>query len=126
MQSQFEERLKVLEERERVVAVREDEDGRDGLAEQAANTVQLRAALEQQESRIAELERNVDTERYRREVAESVLEDPQLMHQLNVEIERLQSALADRERELESIAAGGGERERRPARPACRRPIPSS
>ena len=30
------------------------------------------------------------------------------MHQLNVEIERLQSALADRERELESIAAPGG------------------
>ncbi|MDP9260237.1 MAG: hypothetical protein M3Q31_27300, partial [Actinomycetota bacterium] len=34
------------------------------------------------------------------------------MHQLNVEIERLQSALSDRERELEQIAAGtqaGGE-----------------
>ena len=108
VQSQFEERLKVLEERERVVAVREDADGRDGLAEQAANTVQLRAALERQEGRIAELERNIDTERYRREVAESVLEDPHLMHQLNVEIERLQSALADRERELEGIAAGGG------------------
>ena len=57
--------------------------------------------------RIAELERNVETERYRREVAESVLEDPQLMHQLNVEIERLQSALSDRERELEEIAARG-------------------
>ena len=81
--------------------------------------MQLRDAVERQELRIAELERNIETERYRREVAESVLEDPQLMHQLNVEIERLQSALSDRERELEEIAArgeAGGEA----ARPAAR------
>ena len=74
--------------------------------------MQLRDAVERQEQRIAELERNIESERYRREVAESVLEDPQLMHQLNVEIERLQSALSDRERELEEIAAqaeAGGE-----------------
>ena len=107
MQAQFEERLKVLEERERVVAEREDADGREGLAEQAANTVQLRDAVERQELRIGELERSIETERYRREVAESVLEDPHLLHQLNVEIERLQSALSDRERELEEIAARG-------------------
>ena len=74
--------------------------------------MQLRDAVERQEQRIAELERNIESERYRREVAESVLEDPHLMHQLNVEIERLQSALSDRERELEEIAAqaeAGGE-----------------
>ena len=82
--------------------------------------MQLRDAVERQERRIAELERNIETERYRREVAESVLEDPQLMHQLNVEIERLQSALSDRERELEDIAAaaeaGGASRRGRRAR----------
>ena len=74
--------------------------------------MQLRDSVERQERRIAELERNIESERYRREVAESVLEDPHLMHQLNVEIERLQSALSDRERELEQIdarAEAGGE-----------------
>ena len=67
--------------------------------------MQLREAVEQQERRIEELQRGVESERYRREVAERVLEDPQLLHALNVEIERLSSALCDRERELEQIAA---------------------
>ena len=69
--------------------------------------MQLRDAVERQERRIDELERTIETERYRREVAESVLEDPALMHNLAVEIERLQSALSDRERELEQIVARG-------------------
>ncbi len=103
LQVQFDERLKVLEERERAVAGHEDADGREGLAEQAATTVQLRDAVERQERRIDELERGVESERYRREVAESVLEDPSLMHQLTLEIERLQSALTERERELEAL-----------------------
>ena len=118
---QFDERLKVLEERERAVADLEDADGREGLAEQAATTVQLRDAVERQERRIDELERSIESERYRRQVAESVLEDPSLMHNLAIEIERLQAELADRERELEGIgargdgggaAAGGGGRSR--------------
>ena len=67
--------------------------------------MQLRDAVERQERRIDELERSIESERYRREVAESVLEDPSLMHNLAIEIERLQSELADRERELERIAA---------------------
>ena len=119
---QFDERLKVLEERERAVAEREDADGREGLAEQAATTVQLRDAVERQERRIDELERTVESERYRREVAESVLEDPSLAHNLAVEIERLQSALSDRERELEEIAAArrGGRRGRDGRRRAAR------
>ena len=70
-------------------------------------TVQLRDVVERQERAIADLERNVDNERYRREVAESVLEDPSLMHNQAVEIERLQERLAEKERELEGIAAGG-------------------
>ena len=70
-------------------------------------TVQLRDVVERQERVIADLERNVDNERYRREVAESVLEDPSLMHNQAVEIERLQERLAEKERELEGIAAGG-------------------
>ena len=102
---QFDERLKVLEERERAVADLEDADGREGLAEQAATTVQLRDAVDRQERRIEDLERNIESERYRRTVAESVLEDPSLMHNLAIENERLQSELADRERELELIAA---------------------
>ena len=113
---QFDERLKVLEERERAVADLEDADGREGLAEQAATTVQLRDAVDRQEQRIEELERNIESERYRREVAESVLEDPSLMHNLAIEIERLQSELADRERELELIAAQApGDRRREAA-----------
>ena len=90
LQLQFEERLKVLEERERAVSELEDADGREGLAEQAATTVQLREAVERQELRIEELMRNVESERYRREVAERVLEDPSLVHQLSVEIELLE------------------------------------
>jgi hypothetical protein len=63
--------------------------------------------VERQERHIEDLERAVEHERQRRQVAESVLEDPNLMHNLAVEIERLQSALSDRERELEEIAARG-------------------
>ena len=66
MQLQFDDRLKVLEERERAVSRREDEDGREGLAEQAATTVQLRDVVERQERAISDLERNVENERYRR------------------------------------------------------------
>jgi hypothetical protein len=98
LQLQFDERQKVLEERERAVAQREDEDGREGLAEKAATTVQLRDVVDRQEQAIADLERNVENERYRREVAESVLEDPTFMHNLQLEIERLQTALSERER----------------------------
>ena len=83
--------------------------------------MQLRDVVERQERAIADLERNVENERYRREVAESVLEDPSLMHNQAVEIERLQSALAEKERELEGIAA-----RRRRLLPSPRVPTPRS
>ncbi len=87
--------------------------------------MQLRDAVDRQERRIEELERNVESERYRREVAEAVLEDPTLMHNLAVEIERLQSALSDRERELEEIAARGDAGEPGQAEPQPRRRPPT-
>ena len=109
MGAQFEDREKVLEEREKALEEREKGAGIDSdeARSDAERLIHLRTSVTEHEAELRRVKADLESERRAREVAEAVLEDPALVHDQAVEIERLQTELVRFQQEFEKREESG-------------------